>query len=113
MIDWHAFVLLAENGDQQTPGFGAFMFPMIAILGLWYFLLLRPQTRDRKRRDEMIKALKKNDRVVTVGGIIGSVANVSADNKEITVQVNDNTRIKFLRSSIQNVVTEETKQDAS
>ena len=55
--------------------------------------------------------MKKNDRVVTAGGIIGSVANISVDGKEITLKVDDNTRIKFLRSSITQVLGEESKDE--
>ncbi|MEM1062489.1 MAG: preprotein translocase subunit YajC, partial [Planctomycetota bacterium] len=60
---------------------------------------------EQKRRDAMLKALKKNDRVLTSGGMIGTVANLSADGKEVTVKFGENTRIPFLRSSIQSVLT--------
>ena len=104
------FVLLAE--DQQGSPFGSLMVPMIAIGFLWYFLLFRPQRREKSKRDTLLKALKKNDRVVTIGGIIGSIANVTQDGKEVTLKVDDNTRIKMLRSSIQTVLRDEKQDDA-
>ncbi len=70
-----------------------------------------PQRREQKKRDQMLSTMKKNDRVLTAGGIIGMVANISADGKEITLKVDDNTRIKFLRSSITQVLGEESKDD--
>ena len=79
--------------------------PFIAIAIMFYFLLMRPQRREQANRDAMIKALKKNDKVVTIGGIVATVANISSDGQEVTLKVDDNTRIKFVRSSIQRVVS--------
>ena len=75
--------------------------PFVAIAVLWYFLLLRPQRREKTKRAEILKELKKNDRVVTIGGMVGTVANISQDGREVTLKVDDNTRITMLRNSIQ------------
>ncbi|MCH7989069.1 MAG: preprotein translocase subunit YajC [Planctomycetes bacterium] len=75
--------------------------PFVAIAVLWYFLLLRPQRRERKKRDASLKELKKNDRVVTIGGIVGTIANISQDSREVTLKIDDNARITVLRNSIQ------------
>ena len=116
MVDWltltRVFSLLAEENQQGSP-LGALLLPMVAIFFLWYFLILRPQSRDRRKREGMLKELKKNDRVITIGGIVGSVANISADGKEVTVKVDDNTRIKFLRSSIQSVGMDDSDAESS
>ena len=61
--------------------------------------------------DDLLKSLKKNDRVVTIGGIIGTVANVTPDGKEVTLKVDDNTRLKMLRSSIQTVLRDDEPAD--
>lgn len=58
------------------------------------------QRREKTRHSEMIGNLKKNDRVVTSGGIIGTVASVSEDREEVTLKVDENTRIKFRAESI-------------
>lgn len=114
MIDWPSMLLiLAQNGEQPRPPgdpFGAIWFPMIIIAVLWYFLLFRPQRREQAKKEQMLSALKKNDRVITIGGIIGTVANISADGREVTLKVDDNTRIKFLRSSIQGVMKDEAEE---
>lgn len=115
MIDWPSLLfLLAQEekkpaGDPITP----LIIPMVVIAFLWYFLLFRPQKRDKAQREETLKALKKNDRVVTIGGIIGSIANISKDGKDVTLKVDDNTRIKILRSSIQGLYGDDGENDSS
>lgn len=114
MIDFlHTLTFLAADdpGNQGSP-LGALIFPMVAIAVLWYFLLLKPQRRERKEREQILKELKKNDPVVTIGGVIGTVANISSDGQEVTLKMDDNTRIRFLRSSIQGVRTDTSEGDA-
>ncbi|HLJ10031.1 MAG TPA: preprotein translocase subunit YajC [Planctomycetaceae bacterium] len=92
-----------KGGDSNLWAFA----PFILIAIIFYFLMLRPQRKEQAKRESMLSAMKKNDKVVTIGGIIGSVANISADGQEVTLKVDDNTRIKFLRSSIQRIVSTE------
>jgi preprotein translocase subunit YajC len=100
--------LLAQNGlfgpqcQQMLPA-------LVLISAAFYFLVLRPQQKERQRREQMLKNLKKNDRVVTIGGIIGIVANVSPDNNEVTLKVDEstNTKLHVLRSSIHEVLKAE------
>lgn len=114
MVFWQWLLLAADPPAKgQEPTFTqAFLLPMVLIGILWYFLLFRPQRREQGRRDELLNQLKKNDRVVTIGGIIGTVASVSDDKKEVTVRVDDNTRIRFLRSAIQSVLREDSGEAA-
>lgn len=77
------------------------ILPLLPVFILLFMMIVVwPQRREQKKRDEFYSGLKKNDRVVTIGGIIGTVANISADGKEITLKVDDNTRIKFTRAGI-------------
>ena len=101
MIEWTSTLFLLAQGEaaRKTSIFD-FAVPFVAIAILWYFLLLRPQRRERTKRTESLKELKKNDRVVTIGGIVGTVANISQDNSEVTLKIDDNTRITMLRDSI-------------
>ena len=69
--------------------------------------MIRPQRNEQKRHQELLGSLKKNDQVQTVGGIIGTVVTVSDD--YVTIKVDDNTRLKIRRSSIQGLVTEDNK----
>ncbi len=85
------------------------LFPFIAIAFLWYFILYLPQKKQKTKRDDFMQSLKKNDQVITIGGILGTVVNLSEE--EVTLRVDDNTRIKMLRSSIQSIKTESSKQE--
>jgi len=73
------FTLLAQATSQPrtaqpAPGIFASPIMMLALMGIvMYFLVFRPQSGEKKRREEMLKSVKKNDRVVTVGGILGVV----------------------------------------
>ncbi len=103
------WLLLADDPPAANPAspFGAMLTPMIIIGFIWYFLLVRPQRKEQSRREDLLNSIKKNDRVVTIGGIIGTVAFVDNDKKEVTVKVDDNTRLKFLRSAIQTVLRDD------
>ena len=104
------FLLFAEGAAEGAPvedapkvdptmGFLVSMLPWVGIAFLFYFLMIRPQKQERNRHNDMLDALKKNDRVVTIGGIIGTVADVTE--KTVTLKVDDNTRIKMQRRAVQ------------
>lgn len=82
--------------------------PLIAIMGvLAYFLLIRPQRREQAARRSMLEAIKKNDRVVTIGGIYGVVTNVRRDADEVTIKIDEstNTKIRLTFSSVARIVS--------
>ena len=99
MIEWASTFFLLAQGEPSL--LSSMVVPFVAIAILWYFLLLRPQRREKTKRAEQLKELKKNDRVVTIGGIVGTVANISQDGREVTLKIDDNSRITMLRNSIQ------------
>jgi preprotein translocase subunit YajC len=78
--------------------------PLVLIFVVFYFLLIRPQQRKAKDQKTMLDALRRGDRVVTGGGIIGTVAR--ADNpEEVTVDIADNVRVRVVRSTISSVLS--------
>ena len=77
--------------------------PLILIFVVFYFLLIRPQQRKAKDHKTMLDALRRGDRVVTGGGIIGTVARVDSP-EEVTVDIADGVRVRVLRSTISTVV---------
>jgi preprotein translocase subunit YajC len=77
--------------------------PLILIFVVFYFLLIRPQQRKAKDHKTMLDALRRGDRVVTGGGIIGTVARVDSP-EEITVDIADGVRVRVLRSTITSVL---------
>lgn len=102
---WIGILAQAEPAKAApSPDPMAMMLPFVAIAVLFYFMLIRPQQREQANRKAMLSTLKKNDRVLTIGGILGTVANISADGEEVTLRVDDNTRIKFRRSSVQQIL---------
>jgi preprotein translocase subunit YajC len=101
----------AKGGDNPPPGGGlsAMLLPIIAIFFLFYFILLRPQKREQARRKSMLDAIKKNDHVVTAGGIYGIVVNVHREANEVTIKVDEgtNTKLRMTLGSIAHVLGEE------
>jgi preprotein translocase subunit YajC len=75
--------------------------PLILIIGVFYFLIIRPQNKRKKETQKMLTTLKKGDKIVTIGGVMGTIATV--DDKNVVIKVDDSTKIKFLRSAIASV----------
>ena len=72
---------------------GAFL-PLILIFGVFYVLLIRPQQKKVKQHSEMLKNLRRGDKIITSGGIIGTINKV-ADNRELNVEISENVEIKI------------------
>ncbi len=90
----------SETGSP-TGGFGDMLPIFVGMAILFYFIVLRPQSRERKERDRMLAAVKKGDRVVTNGGIYGKVTEV--DDKTVTLEVAPKIQMKFGRWAIHSV----------
>lgn len=97
---------------RQDLGWLTWM-PLIAMGLIFYFIMIRPQGAERKRRAAMLAGLKKNDRVVTIGGIMGTVVAVKDDEVTVKVDESTNTKLTLLRSAIQRVVAREQRDAAS
>ena len=100
--------------DGETPRGGAPMWPMLLVLfGVFYFFIIRPQRKKQSETQNILKSLQKNDRVVTIGGICGTVVNIKekkdakSDDDIIVLKVSDTAKIEMLRSSIAKVITHE------
>lgn len=107
-------LLAADAGAQGQPGGGLLLWlPFIIIGVLFYVLLIRPHRQEQTRREAMLAAVKKNDRVVTVGGIYGVVTNVRREADEVTIKVDEgtNTKLRMTLGSIARVIGEETDQE--
>ena len=79
--------------------------PLILIFVVFYFLLIRPQQRKAKDQKAMLGALRRGDRVVTGGGIIGTVARVdNPEAEEVVVDIAENVRVRVVRSTITSVL---------
>ncbi|MFN7065649.1 MAG: preprotein translocase subunit YajC [Aquificaceae bacterium] len=97
MID----IAFAQQTGQGASPAGALIFQLlffILLFLLFYFLLIRPQSKARKRHREFLTNLKKGDRVVTTGGLWGTVVEIGDDT--VTLKVDANTRITFTKEAI-------------
>ena len=92
------FAVPREGGND----FVIFTSQMVVIFGIFYFLIIRPQTKERQRHDAMLKAVKKGDEIVTTGGIIGKIVHV--EESRLTIKTGDNTRLTVDRSGVANVL---------
>ena len=92
---------------------GAFL-PLILIFGVFYILLIRPQQKKVKQHREMINNLRRGDKIITTGGIIGSISKVN-DNKELLVEISENIEIKIAPGMVSDlyVSSDTVKQNTS
>ncbi len=91
--------------QAAAPGAGDFVgmiLPLVLIMAVFYFLLIRPQQRKMKEHQEMLKKVTKGDTIVTSGGLIGKVIKVVDDN-ELQVEVGENVKVRVLRTGIADV----------
>jgi preprotein translocase subunit YajC len=90
---------------QAAPGafdyLNSLLIPTMLIIGIMYFLMIRPQQKRLKEHQAMVATLRRGDTVVTSGGIIGKVARV--DEQEVQIEIAEGVKIKVVRSTISEV----------
>ena len=79
------------------------LLPIVLIFVVFYFLLIRPQQKKMKQHRAMVDALRRGDRVVTGGGLIGTVSKVISDT-EVQIELAENVRVRVMRQTIQDVM---------
>jgi len=100
------------SGGDGSPSSAIMGFlPLVAIIAIFYFLILRPQNKKQKETQKMISALKKGDRVVTIGGIHGVIQSVKENT--VIVKVDETVKLELNRGAISSVssVAKEEKED--
>ena len=119
-FSWNGLVLLAEEaGKAAEDGGGSPLTGMLLTIGgiafLFWFLLMRPQKAEQARRLAMLRAVKPNDRVLTVGGIYGVVTNVHREADTVTIKVDEgtNTKLRVSLAAIARVLVEETPAEST
>ncbi|HEX3020347.1 MAG TPA: preprotein translocase subunit YajC [Chitinispirillaceae bacterium] len=103
-------VTVFSQGTQSTAPTGGFgsLLPMIAVMfAIIYFFMIRPEQKKQKERLEMLKNLKKGDKVLTSAGILGVVGNIK-DNT-VMVKIGENAVVEFTKSAITSVINENEK----
>lgn len=95
----------AQTGPAAGgPGMIEAFLPIVLIFAVFYFLLIRPQQKKMREHKEMLGAIRRGDRVVTGGGIIGTVSKVIDDN-EVQVEIAENVRVRVQRAMVSGVLT--------
>lgn len=95
------FILLMSQPTDGGEGSGFLgLLPFLLIFLIFYMLLIRPQIKQQKKKQSMIKALKKGDNVITVGGLHGTIEGVKEKDDIIILKIAENTKVKVSRSSV-------------
>lgn len=98
------FFAMLQETPAPTGSFSSTIIMFALIFVIMYFFLIRPQNKKQKETEKMIAALKKGDKVVTIGGIHGTVA--STKEKTIILKVEDGSKIEFNRTAISTVIVD-------
>ena len=100
-----------DAGDGGGFDIG-FLLPMVLIFGVFYMLLIRPQQKKAKQHRELLEALRRGDRIITNGGLIGLIIKV-VDANELIVEIADGVRVRVARSMVSTVIakTEPSRDD--
>jgi len=101
--DFNELFFLAQQaaGNADKPGMSDLLFMMLPLIGIFYFLSIRPAQQKRKKHEALISSVATGDNAVTVGGVHGRVAGVQETT--VTLKIADNTKVKFDKSSIARV----------
>jgi len=95
-----------QGGPGQSPGFlMQFVVPLALVFGIFYFLVIRPANKKQRALQEMLNGLKNGDRVVTTGGIYGTVAGIT--DAVVQLRVANGVKIEFSRNAIAGLQKEE------
>jgi preprotein translocase subunit YajC len=107
---WNPFGItpaLAQDAAGGGTGMLLQLLPLILIFGVFYVLLIRPQQKKVKEHREMLGTLKRNDRIITAGGIVGRITTVRDGSDEIEVEIAPNVRVTVVRGTISSVIRPE------
>ena len=95
----------AQGAGGDSGGAFASFIPLILIFVVFYFLLIRPQQKRAKEHRAMLGALRRGDRIVTSGGLVGLVIKVTPEDREIAVEIAEGVRVKVMRDMIASVLS--------
>lgn len=110
-----AYAVDLAYASAQPPGGGVgSVLPQLvffaAIFAIFYFLLIRPQQKQRKERERMLTVLKKGDRVVTSGGLHGTI--VGLNEHSVILKIADQVRVECDRTAVSRIIVAESEKDA-
>ncbi|WP_410772528.1 preprotein translocase subunit YajC [Fontibacillus sp. BL9] len=95
---------LAAGTPSGTGSLISFIVPLVIMFAVFYFLLIRPQKKKQTTRNNMLNSLQKGDKIVTIGGLHGTILELADD--VVVLRINDTTKVTFDRSAISHRVSE-------
>jgi len=94
---------LAQTGSPMGDPFTGILIPMLLMVLIFYFLVIRPQSQRQKQHRELIERVRRGDTVVTAGGFIGKVTRVADNSDEVEVELSDTMKVRVLKSTLMDV----------
>jgi preprotein translocase subunit YajC len=110
-VDPQLALVVAQAAPAGSPSIFDSLWLLIAIVAIFYFLLIRPQSKARKEHEGMLSTLRKGDEVVTEGGIMGTIYEVADDH--VVVEVAQRVKMRFKKESVQTKVVAETAEETT
>ena len=101
----------APGGEGGAQGFFVSLLPIAAMVGILWFLLIRPQQREQQRHGALVKNLRKGDEVVTVGGLYGRI--MSLNEEKVSLKIADGIKVDVERSKVIRVLNKSGEPDKS
>ena len=99
-----SLLLLAAEAEGQGNFMDSFLVPLAIVFLIFYFLVIRPQGKEKREREAKLAGLKKHDKVITNAGIHGTVMSVDDDTMTLRVDDKNNIRMKFSRAAVWQVL---------
>lgn len=101
--------VFAQTAQKELPnaGLGSVIPMMLVMFAVVYFLMIRPEQKKQKERQQMLNSIKKGDRVLTVAGILGTVVNYKEKEGIFQVKIAENTVVDFTKSAITTVLNKD------
>ena len=96
----NANMLLLMGGPEAGGGGLLGLVPLALLFVIMYLLLIRPQRKKQKEHDKLLTELKKGDRVITTGGMFGTIFAIDEAKNRVVLRINEQTKLEFLKSSI-------------
>lgn len=93
----------AQSASPAADPFGAFLIPMLLMIAIFYFLIIRPQSKRAKEHSARVNAVRRGDTVITSGGMVGKVTKVSDTSDDIEVELAENFKIRVIKSTLMDV----------
>ncbi len=100
---------ILQNGGESEGSFLISILPFVLIFVVFYFVLIRPQKKQREKHEKMVESLKPGDHVITNSGIYGTIVKIEGD--KAIIRVADGVKLEFLKSSVANKVNKNSEEE--